>query len=146
MWTWIRWALIGLLILMVAFVGYRLSVSEDVNARVAAEIQADPDGARAQKTMLLTLADGRMYPVNYPRDGESVYVGIDGRWWRDFLGDGQRVEMLIRGDVAVGHARTVLDKPALKQDVFSRLRPTVPGWLPDWLNGKLVVIALEPGG
>ena len=27
-------------------------------------------------------------------------------------------------------------------DVFARLRPAAPEWLPDWLNGKLVVISL----
>jgi hypothetical protein len=28
--------------------------------------------------------------------------------------------------------------------VFARLRPKVPSWLPLWLNGKLVVITLQP--
>ena len=41
-----------------------------------------------------------------------------------------------------GHARTVLDDPDYTADVFSRLRPTVPGWLPSWLNAKLVVVTL----
>ena len=42
---------------------------------------------------------------------------------------------------------TKLDDPDYIKDIFSRLRPTVPKWLPDALNGKLVVITLkEPAG
>jgi hypothetical protein len=94
--------------------------------------------------MLLTLQDGRMYPVNYLHEKNLVFMGIDGRWWREFLDEGQPVEMLIMGESFSGHAVTVLDDPAYTNDVFKRLRPTVPKWLPDWLNGKLVVITLDP--
>jgi len=41
------------------------------------------------------------------------------------------------------YAVVVLDDQAYVDDVFSRLRPTVPKWLPDWLNGKLVVVTLS---
>ena len=84
-----------------------------------------------------------MYPVNYLREGNLVFMGIDGRWWREFLDEGAPVEMLIRGERLAWHARTILDDPGYKADVFGRLRPTVPEWLPDWLNGKLVVISLS---
>ena len=53
--------------------------------------------------------------------------------------------MIIRGLEFRGHGRVVLDDPTYVEDVFSRLRPTVPEWLPDWLNGKLVVITLTEG-
>ena len=75
-------------------------------------------------------------------EGETVYMGIDGTWWRAFQNDGQPVELFMRGQNFRGHARAVLDDPALTDDVFSRLRPTAPGWLPRWANGKLVVIEL----
>jgi hypothetical protein len=52
------------------------------------------------------------------------------------------VTMLIQGEVLEGHARVNLEDPALVKDVFARLRPTVPDWLPDALNGKLVTIRL----
>ena len=136
----IGWIALGVLILIVALVGYRMARVDDVNARVAAEIRTDPDGPRAAKTMILTLADGRVYPVNYLREDGYVYMGIDGLWWREFVDSPQPVRMHIRGQDLTGEARTILDDPARKRDVFSRLRPTVPKWLPDWLNGKLVVI------
>ena len=70
-------------------------------------------------------------------------MGIDGRWWREFVGAGQPVSMYIRGETLTGHAVAKLDDPAYTADIFSRLRPTAPAWLPDWLNGKLVVITLS---
>ena len=94
--------------------------------------------------MLLTLADGTMYPVNYLKEDPLVFMGIDGLWWREFRGDGAPVTMLIRGEVLSGHAKVVLDDQAYVDDIFARLRPTAPEWLPDWANGKLVVITLDP--
>ena len=52
--------------------------------------------------------------------------------------------MLIQGQVYKGHAVVVLDDPEYTEDVFARLRPTAPEWLPTWLNGKLVVITVIP--
>ncbi len=136
----IGWIALGVVVLAVAFAGYRMSRMDDVNDRVVAEIRAKPNGARAAKTMILTLADGRVYPVNYLREDGYVYMGIDGRWWRAFVDTPQPVQMHIRGEDLTGNARTILDDPARKKDVFSRLRPTVPKWLPDFLTGKLVEI------
>jgi hypothetical protein len=51
--------------------------------------------------------------------------------------------MLIRGAQLAGHATVVLDDPARTHDVFARLRPNAPAWLPDWLNGKLVVVDVQ---
>jgi len=135
-----KWIALGIVLVLLLLVGYRAVTVDDVNARVAQEIQANPTGERAQRTMLLTLADGRTYPVNYLREAGVVYMGIDGRWWREFVGAGQSVQMFIQGENQAGHAITVLDKPEFTADVFSRLRPTAPAWLPAWLNGKLVVI------
>ena len=139
----LKWAMGGLLILLIASTGYVAVTRDDTNARVAKEIRANPNGERAQQIMLLTLADGRMYPVNFLSEDDRVFMGIDGRWWREFVDEAQPVQMFIRGENFSGYARTVLDDPAYKADVFSRLRPTVPKWLPDFLNGKLVVITLE---
>lgn len=140
----IGWVTLAIAVAAAGLVGYRFATVGDVNERVAAEIRADPNGARAAKTMLLTLTDGRMYPVNYLREGNLVYMGIDGRWWREFVNQPQPVQMFIQGETLAGQARTVLDDPARTKDVFSRLRPTVPKWLPDALNGKLVEITLDP--
>ena len=114
-----------------------------VNAAVAETLRLEPQSARAARTMLITLADGREFPVNYLRDGDLVFMGIDGRWWRAFQNAGQPVTMLIQGETLTGHARVILDDPALVEAVFARLLPTVPEWLPDALNVKLVAIRLK---
>ena len=143
----IGWFLVGLLVLILGAAGYLALTRDATNARVAEDIRQNPEGARAAKTMLLTMADGRMYPVNYLHEGNKVFMGIDGRWWRDFVGEGQPVSMFIKGETYEGHAVTKLDDQDYIKDIFSRLRPTVPKWLPDALNGKLVVITLKgPAG
>ena len=139
----LKWLGIGLLVLVVVGVGYRALTVGDRNAQVAADIRNNPDGDRARRAMLLYLQDGTMYPVNYLHEGDQVFMGIDGLWWREFQGQGAPVRMLIRGEEYIGHAVVELDDQAYIDDVFSRLRPTVPEWLPDWANGKLVVITLN---
>ena len=81
----LKWAMGGLLILLIASTGYVAVTRDDTNARVAKEIRANPNGERAQQIMLLTLADGRMYPVNFLSEDDRVFMGIDGRWWREFV-------------------------------------------------------------
>lgn len=138
-----KWIIGGLVVLLMLGAGYLMLPSDDYNQRVAEEIRAEPDGERARKTVLVTLADGRMYPVNFLWEGNQVFMGIDGFWWREFVETPKPVQVFIRGQVLSGRARTVLDNPDYIADKFSRLRPTVPAWLPDWLNGKLVVIDLD---
>jgi hypothetical protein len=115
---------------------------EGTNARVIQEIKTNPLGERAARTMVVTLADGRIYPVNYLKEGGLVFMGIDGRWWRAFQGAGQSVNMLIKNEPFSGHGRVILDNQEYVDQVFARLRPKAPSWLPAWLNGKLVVIEL----
>ena len=113
------------------------------NARDVAEIQTNPQGERAARTMVITLADGRIYPVNYLREGNLVFMGVDGRWWRVFVDGDPSAQMLIQGQRLSGRARVVLDDQAYVDEIFARLRPKAPSWLPAWLNGKLVVITLD---
>ena len=136
-----KWILVLIAVLCVGGLALKWRTAH-VNAAVAETLRFDPQSARAARTMLITLADGRVFPVNYLREGDRVFMGIDGRWWRAFKGPGQSVTMLIQGETLAGHARVILDDPVLVKDVFARLRPTVPDWLPDALNGKLVAISL----
>ena len=108
-----------------------------VNPGVERELRERPDGERARKVMLLTLPSGRTIPVNYLREGDTVYAGCDGRWWRELRGEGARVELLVRGEARVGQARAVEDDPARRAAVFDRLRPTAPK-----LFGTLIQIEL----
>ncbi len=132
---------VGLLIVLLLGVGRYYTAS--VNAQVAKELRDSPDGERAQLVMLLTFPDGRELPVNYLRQGNRVFAGADGRWWRAFRDGDVPVKVLIKGQELSGRARTVMDDPEYTRDVFERLRPNVPSWLPDWLNAYLVVIDLD---
>ena len=139
----IKKMLVGVLVLALTLIGYRVLLVGDVNAQVAAELHANPQGDRAQKSMLVTLADGREYPVNFLQKDNTLYVGIDGLWWREFSGDGQLVSLLLKGRSLEGQAKVVLDDRELRNRIFAELRPKWPKWLPAWLNGKLVVIELH---
>ena len=141
-----RYIALGLIVITVAVLAIWLPQrAEHTNALVITEIQTNPGGKLAARSMVITLADSRVYPVNYLREGNLVFMGIDGRWWRVFQGEGQQVEMLIQGQRLTGFAKVELDDRAYIDEVFARLRPKVPSWLPDWLNGKLVVITLDSG-
>jgi hypothetical protein len=132
-----------LAIVILGAVGFAIYQQKITNPEVAKELRAHPEGARAQRVMLMTIDQDNTLPVNYLREGSVVYVGADGPWWRDLTGEGQSVALLIKGEVFAGQARAVVDRPGLTKEVFKRLRPSAPEWLPDWLNGVLVIIDLR---
>lgn len=132
---------IGIAILIGLIGAYVVFFSQVINPAMAKELRTNPTGEEAQEAMLLTVA-GKTRPVNYLKEGNTVYMGVDGRWWREFQGNGAPVSMLIQGVAYNGHGVVVLDDQAYVDEVFARLRPTAPEWLPDWLNGKLVVITI----
>jgi hypothetical protein len=137
-----KWSVIVLAVLALLIAGYLWYVATVANPRVMAELRANPEGDRAARAMILTFPDGRELPVNYLREGDSVYAGSDGRWWRAFRGQGAPVTVLIRGRTLSGHATVELDDQAVIDDVFSRLRPAA-SWVPRALDAKLVVIQLD---
>lgn len=137
-----KWLLIVPGALLVLAFGYGLYTSQLANPKVALELRTDPHGVRAERVMLLTFPDGRELPVNYLREGNRVFAGSDGRWWRAFQGDGAPVTLLIKGRTLTGHATVELDDQAYIDDIFSRLRPAA-SWVPDALDAKLVIITLD---
>jgi hypothetical protein len=132
---WLGIFLVGGVALLV---GGAFAYSSWTNPRVIRELREDPQGERAQKVMLLTLPSGKALPVNYLRDGDTVYAAADFSWWRELRGKGGRGSVLIRGETLHGHIRVVEDDPELRESVFARLRPTAPRWM-----GTLVVIELD---
>ena len=127
--------------LVLLLVGYWLYSVQVANPRVARELVEHPDGERARRVMLLTLPSGRRIPVNYLREGAVVYAAADGRWWRELVGDGFPVTLLVRGEALRGAARAVLADPGHTSDVFKRLRPNaIEGF------GTLVEIRLDEAG
>ena len=133
-----KWLGIGLALVIVVIFGGACVYSWVQNPRVIRELREDPQGERAQKVMLLTLPSGKAIPVNYLRDGSSVYAAADFPWWRELRDGGGRGSVLILGETLHGHVRAVTDDPELRASVFARLRPTAPSW-----TGTLVVIELE---
>ena len=132
---WLGIVLVGGVALLV---GGAFVYSWWTNPRVIGELREDPQGERAQKVMLLTLPSGKALPVNYLRDGGTVYAAADFPWWRELRGEGGRGSVLIRGETLHGQIRVVEDDPELRESVFARLRPTAPRWM-----GTLVVIELD---
>ena len=140
--TALKWTAIIIGTLAALSGGAALFFNLVINPAVVEEIRTNPTGDEAEEAMLLTF-QGKTLPVNYLKENNTVYMAVDGRWWRAFTGDGMPVSMLIQGETYKGHGIVVLDDPAYVEDVFSRLRPTAPEWLPAWLNGKLVVIEIN---
>ena len=134
----LKWLVIGAACVVLIVVAIPVVYSLWTNPRVADELRNDPDGERARKVMLISLPSGREIPVNYLRDGETVYAGADGRWWKELRGEGGRGSVLIRGERLHGHMRAVEDDAELRSSVFARLRPTAPD-----MFGTLVVIELD---
>jgi hypothetical protein len=134
-----KWAALAVVVVAVLLLGVVVLYPWVNNPRVIRELRENPDGARARKVMLLTLPSGRALPVNYLRDGDTVYAAADFPWWQELRDGGGRGSVLIRGETLPGHVRAERDDPALRASVFERLRPTAPSWA-----GTLVVIELDP--
>ena len=138
-----KWFLIAVAAVIVLFLAFRIYFALVTNPAVVQELKDNPQGERAGIVMLLTLPDGRMLPVNYLREGNRVFAGADGRWWRALREGDAEVTVWIRGETFQGRAHVALDEPEYKREVFARLRPDVPKWLPEWLDAHLVVIDLD---
>ena len=89
-------ALIGILVLV--FLYFYIATVFVGNPRVMAELQSKPDGQLSDLVGILTLPGERKIPVNYLQEGEQVFLGADGLWWRDFRGDGAEVVVWIKGN------------------------------------------------
>jgi len=125
--------------LLVILAGYATFVTLVGNPWVVSELRRDPDGARARRVMLITLPSGQIIPVNYLREEDRVYAAADGRWWKSLRGQGAPVELLVRGETLMGHARAIEDEPDHRSAIFDRLRPSAPK-----LFGTLIQIDLAP--
>ncbi len=137
-----KWFIGIVLALSVLVVGYLVRQTYVVNPRAVVELRDHPTGELARQAALITLPDGRTLPVNYLHEADTVYLGADGGWWRQLRG-GTAVTLLIRGETLTGRANPIENDQPYTDEVFARLRPNAPAWLPHWLNGVLVVISLD---
>ena len=141
--SWLQWPILIPALLGLAVLGFLTSAALLGNPRVMRELENNPQEEQAGIVMLLGLPNGRVLPVNYRREGDQVFVGADGPWWRALRAGSAPVTVTIRGEKLAGRARVVFDDPDYKRSVFARLRPSVPKWLPAWLDAHLVVIDLD---
>ena len=128
----LKWIVITLVIVVAAYFATFLLF---VNPMILNEIKNEPTSEIAEEALVLTFSSGKEIPVNYLREGNQVFVGADGPWWREFKDGPTPVKLVIKGEALTGSATVVLDDPEYTQEIFARLRPTAPEWLPDWLNG-----------
>jgi len=119
----VRVAAIAIGAIVALGVGYWVYTVQFANPRVVRELIEHPEGKRAQRVMLVTLPSGRRIPVNYFREDPFVYAAADGTWWKELVGTGFPVTLLVRGETLTGMARAILDNPAYTQRVFEKLRP-----------------------
>lgn len=87
------------------------------------EIRENPQGELALKTMILTLPDGEAIPVTFVREDNYVFIGADGRWWRQLRGDGAAVKVLIKGEELSGMGRAVEDDKDRARYILEKVRP-----------------------
>lgn len=131
------WVAAAIAVVVAGFWFYSVQIA---NPRTVRELLLDPDGERARRVMLITLPSGRRLPVNFLRERDLVYAAADGTWWKELVGDGFPVTLVVRGDTLSGRARAILDDPLRTKDVFTRLRPdALEGF------GTLIEIELDPG-
>lgn len=131
-------ALLAILSIPLLMIAVWVSFEYLNNPRIARELIEDPDGERASKVMLITLPSGRRLPVNYLREGDRVYAGADGRWWKELVGEGFTVSLVLRGEQLTGRARAVRDDPEYTERIFAKLRPNaIKGF------GTLIEIRLD---
>ena len=137
----LHFVLIAIAALALVVSGGLLYFEYFANPRILRELIEDPDGELAQRVMLVTLPSGRRIPVNYLRESDRVYAAADGRWWKELVGDGLSVTLLVRGETLRGTARSVLDDPDYTVRVFKKLRPNAMEGF-----GTLVEVRLDPPG
>jgi hypothetical protein len=130
---------IGVGVLIAAIGGYLAYAILIANPAVVEDLRTNPTGERAKIVMILSLPNGKDLPVNYLREGNRVYAGADGTWWKELRGEGAEVEMLIQGESLRGQARAVEGDPDYTLDIFKRLRPTSY----KYLDGVLIEIKIS---
>lgn len=77
--------------------------------------------------MLITMtkrdtAEAITFPVDYRREGDTVYVGSDSAWWTHLQG-GAEVRLVIQGTELVGWATPIVDDPDRIREGLKKLRP-----------------------
>ena len=136
-------------VLILLFVGVGIAVALAVAHRlVPSVLRSERHALLSGHIMLLTMinrqtAEPITFPVDYLREGDTVYVGSDSGWWKHLKG-GAEVRVLIQGTEFVGWATPILDDPDRMSEGFKKLRPwTYKRAL--WSGAVLVEIRIQKG-
>ena len=98
------------------------------NPIVSAILRSDHHTLLSERIMLISMkkqgsSEEATFPVNYLREGNTVYIGADFSWWEHLQG-GAEVDMLIAGSEFTGWATPILDDPDRTSAGFKKLRPS----------------------
>ena len=128
----------SLALLLVAAIGV-VTFSRVYNKRIISELEANPEGEKAARVMLISFPDGYRIPVNYLREGATVFAGSDFGWWKRIANEGTEVNLLVKGESLEGLATVSADE-TYTYGVFERLRPDAPTWASRLVGAKLIII------
>ena len=113
------WIIAAVIVVASLFVGLRYYAEQIANPKVINEIINNPNGKRAALVTLIELPSGRSVPVNYLQEDNLVFIGVDGRWWREFESTPTPVQLLIKGVTLNGTAQRCAGRSELyKRDIF----------------------------
>ena len=119
------------------------------NPVVTTILESEQHRLLSGRTMLITMENRetsqmKTFPVNYLREGETVYIVSDFGWEKHLAG-GAEVRMLIQGTEIVGWATPVLDDPTRSSAAFKKLRPwTYKG--AEWAGSVFVEVKIQDVG
>ena len=119
------------------------------NPLVSTILQSDQHTLLSGRTMLITMENRgtskmKTFPVNYLREGDTIYIGSD-FGWEKHLDGGAEVRMLIQGTEFVGWAVPISDDPARSSAGFKKLRP----WTykrAEWTGAVFVEVKIQDEG
>ena len=118
------------------------------NPLVSTILRSERHGLLSDGVMLLTLkqqdsSEMKTFPVDYLREGDTVYIGSDSGWWKHLEG-GAEVRMFIQGTELTGWAIPIINDPERSATGFKKLRPwTYKRAL--WTGAVFVEIRLQKG-
>lgn len=118
------------------------------NPLVSTILRSEQHGLLSDGIMLITMkkrdsSDMKTFPVDYLREGNTIYIGSDFGWWKHLEG-GAEVRMLIKGTEVVGWATPIIDDPERSIAGFKKLRP----WTykrAEWTGAVFVEVQIKEG-
>ena len=137
------------LIILSVLVGITVVVLVAANPLVSAILRSEQHGLLSDGVMLISMqkrdsSDMKTFPVDYLREGNTLYIGSDFGWWKHLEG-GAEVRMLIKGTEVVGWAMPILDDPERSLAGFKKLRPSTYKRA-QWTGAVFIEVEIKEAG